>query len=151
MREVILEEKYITNAFEVAHKYATTPLVIYHYARLLGGFDIPQIEVCREKLIHKIKQLLENEANTMNRVILETSLMKLDKNNLSKPSTQNSEPLRTPPFTYFIAGLLSSYRNPILYFFAPFKITQMEWECEAHELALLVERTSEFALTIPAN
>ncbi len=145
LREVILEEKYITNAFEVAHNYATTPLVIYHYARLLGGFEIPQIEVCREKLIHKVKQLLENEANTMNRVILETSLMKLDKNEI--PITTQHLELRAArrtvqnSFTYFIAGLLSSYRNPILYFFAPFKITQMEWECEAHELALLVERT----------
>jgi hypothetical protein len=36
---------------------------------------------------------------------------------------------------------LSSYENPILYFFAPFKITQMEWQCEAHELALIVERS----------
>lgn len=145
LRDVILEEKYITNAFKVAHNYATTPLIIYHYARLLGDFKIPQLDVCCEKLIHKTKQLLDNELNKMNRVILETSLLKLDKNNLSKLSTQHSElhggPFSTPPFTYFIAGLLSSYENPILYFFAPFKITQMEWECEAHELALLVERT----------
>ncbi len=154
LKKVILGEKYITNAFEVAHNYATTPLIIYHYARLLSDFEIPQLEVCREKLIHNIKQILNNELNKMSRVILETSLMKLDKNNLSKLSTQNRtadhSALSTPPFTYFIAGLLSSYRNPMLYFFAPFKITQMEWECEAHELALLVERTvatltSEFA------
>jgi len=141
LREVILEEKYITNAFEVAHNYATTPLIIYHYARLLGDFKIPQLEVCREKLIGKTKQLLDNEANTMNRVILETSLLKLDKNQ----RIINNQSLITSykaPFTYFIAGLLSSYRNPILYFFAPFKITQMKWKCEAHELALLVERTS---------
>ena len=150
LREVILEEKYITNAFEVAHNYATTPLIIYHYARLLGDFEIPQLAVCREKLIYKVKQLLDNEANTMNRVILETSLMKLDK---SQKRTNNK--LQTPShkasFTYFIAGLLSSYRNPVLYFFAPFKITQMEWECEAHELALLVERTSEFAGIVKVN
>lgn len=147
LREVILDEKYITNAFKVAHNYATTLLIIYHYARLLGDFNIPQLEVCRENLISKIKQLLDNESNTMYRTILETSLLKLDKNNVLKISTQNSE-LRTArrtvqnSFTYFIAGLLSSYKNPILYFFAPFKITQMEWECEAHELALIVERLS---------
>ncbi len=140
LREVILDEKYITNAFKVAHNYATTPLIIYHYARLLGDFEIPQLEVCREKLIHCIQQLLDNELNTMNRVILETSLVKLDKNQriITNQSLITSH---KAPFTYFIAGLLSSYKNPILYFFAPFKITQMEWECEAHELALLVERT----------
>ncbi|GGD63684.1 hypothetical protein GCM10011514_29630 [Emticicia aquatilis] len=155
--EVILEEKYITDAFEVAHNYATTPLIIYHYARLLGDFEIPQLEVCREKLINKIKQLLDNELDTMNRVILETSLMKLDKNQRltrTQNRTADRSEFRTArrtgqnSFTYFIAGLLSSYKNPILYFFAPFKITQMEWECEAHELALIVERTSEFAVKI---
>ena len=38
LREVILQEKYLKDAFKVAHNYATTPLIIYHYARLLGGF-----------------------------------------------------------------------------------------------------------------
>lgn len=139
LRDVILEEKYITNAFKVAHNYATTPLIIYHYARLLGDFKIPQLEICREKLIIKIKQLIDNEFSTMNWVVLETSLLKLDK---GQKNTIHHSPftIRHSPFTYFIAGLLSSYRNPILYFFAPFKITQMEWECEAHELALIVER-----------
>ncbi|MDZ7934708.1 MAG: hypothetical protein U5M51_07055 [Emticicia sp.] len=152
LREVILQEKYIDDAFKVAHNYATTSLIIYHYARLLGDFEIPQLEICREKLIQKINQLLDSELNIMNRVILETSLMKLDKNE-RLITTQHSQ-LRTArrtvqnSFTYFIAGLLSSYKNPILYFFASFKITQMEWECEAHELALLVERTSEFAVKI---
>lgn len=148
LRDVILEEKYITNAFKVAHNYATTPLIIYHYARLLGDFEIPQLEICREKLIQKTKQLLDNELNTMNRVVLETSLLKLDKSqriiNERRSAYQLSAggvPLINYKFTYFIAGLLSSYKNPILYFFAPFKITQIEWECEAHELVLIVERT----------
>ncbi len=140
LREVILQEKYITDAFEVAHNYATTPLIIYHYARLLGDYEIKQLEVCREKLIKKTKQLLDSKKIEMNKLILETSLMKLDKNkevfNYQSLITNNHS-----PFTYFIAGLLSSYRNPILYFFAPMKITQMEWKCEAHDLALLVERT----------
>lgn len=153
LREVIIEEKYIKNAFKVAHNYATTPLIIYHYARLLGNFEIPELEVCREKLIQKIKQLLENgeengESNKMNRVILETSLLKLDKNSKSIPLISHiSYPLFN--FTYFIAGLLSSYENPILYFFAPFKITQMKWECEAHVLALIVERI--FCLLLLSN
>ena len=141
LREVILQAKYINNAFKVAHNYATTPLIIYHYARLLGNFAIPQIEVCRENLIVKIKQLLDNELSTMNRVILETSLLKLDKSIPSAINIQNLTPRTRNSFTYFIAGLLSSYKNSILYFFAPFKITQMKWECEAHELALLVERS----------
>ena len=138
LREVILQEEYITDAFKVAHNYATTPLIIYHYARLLGDFEIKQLEVCREKLIQKTKELLANEKIEMNKVILETSMMKLggkrDVFNLQTPVSNFHS-----PFTYFIAGLLSSYENPIVYFFAPMKITQMEWKCEAHDLALRLE------------
>ena len=148
LREVILQEEYITNAFKVAHNYATTPLIIYHYARLLGDFKIKQLEICREKLINRTKELLagryaaagepNNEKTEMNKVILEIALLKLDKNKkfstLQTPMS-NLEPL----FTYFIAGLLSSYENPILYFFAPMKITQMEWKCKAHDLTLRLE------------
>lgn len=143
LRDVILQEEYIKNPFKVAHNYATTPLVIYHYARLLGDFEIPQLEICREKLIQKTKQLLTDDepySKVIEKIILETSLLKLDKgykfSKFQLPITNNQN-----SFTYFIAGLLSSYQNPILYFFAPFKITQMEWHCEAHELALIVERT----------
>jgi hypothetical protein len=70
LREVILEEKYIKNPFEVAHNYVTTPLIIYHYARLLGDFEINQLEICREKLIKKTTQLLYNEKVMMNKIIL---------------------------------------------------------------------------------
>lgn len=154
LREVILQEEYITNAFKVAHNYATTPLIIYHYARLLGDFEIKQLEVCREKLIQKTRELLagryaaagepHNDKIEMNKVVLEIALLKLDKN---KKISNFQSPISNfqSPFTYFIAGLLSSYENPILYFFAPMKISQMEWKCEAHDLALLVERISRFA------
>ncbi len=143
LQEVILQEKYISDPFKVAHNYATTPLIIYHYARLLGDFKIPKLEICREKLIEKVRELLDNEEVEMNKVILEIALLKLDK---SKEVFKHHLPITIhhSPFTYFIAGLLSSYKNPILYFFAPMKLTQMEWKCEAHDLALLVERNSCF-------
>ncbi len=138
LREVILQEKYTTDAFKVAHNYATTPLIIYHYARLLGDFEIKQLESCREKLIQKTIELLDNEKIEMNKVILKIALLKLDKNK-KVSNLQSPIPNFQSPFTYFIAGLLSSYENPILYFFAPMKITQMEWKCEAHDLALRLE------------
>ena len=154
LREVILREEYITDAFKVAHNYATTPLIIYHYARLLGDFEVKKLEVCREKLIQKTRELLDNEKIEITKVILETSLMKLGgiKNYTTTNSESHGEPFRiarqtvqnrtanrSELNTYFIAGLLSSYQNPILHFFAPMKITQMEWKCEAHDLALILE------------
>ncbi|CAH0997292.1 hypothetical protein EMA8858_03423 [Emticicia aquatica] len=138
LQEIILREEYVSDAFKVAHNYATTPLIIYHYARILGDFELQSLEICREKLIQKTKQLLENEPTEMNKLILETALLKLDKTH--KP-TLNAKISASKPtnFTYFIAGLLSSYENQVLQFFAPMKITQMAWKCDAHDLTLILE------------
>lgn len=143
LREVIERNEFMTDPFTVAHNYATTPLIIYHYARLLGDFSIPELDSCREKLIHTIKASFEKEKSYMNKIILETSLIKLGIRNLELGvSLKNSSPINhqsSHNFPYFIAGLLSSYENPILQKMARWKITQMEWTCEAHSLALILE------------
>lgn len=136
LREVIERNEFITDPFSVAHNYATTPLIIYHYARLLGDFSIPELESCREKLISTTTVLLEKGTSYMNKIILETSLFKLGVQKTNSAFNIQSSELNFP---YFIAGLLSSYENPILQKMARWKITQMEWTCEAHSLALILE------------
>lgn len=143
LREVIERNEFITDPFSVAHNYATTPLIIYHYARLLGDFIIPELDSCREKLINATRALLEKETSFMNKLILETSLIKLGIRDWELGVSLKNSAFNTPHsahnFPYFIAGLLSSYENPILQKMARWKITQMEWTCEAHSLALILE------------
>lgn len=150
----IMERKeFISNPFLVSHNYATSPLIIYHLVRLLGDFTIEPLEHLRKELIEKSLLLYEIEKVAMNKVLLQTALVKLSRKNdfgfkneiedcLKAESVVNFE-IPDSGFCYFLGPLLSSYEHPFLQFFAPMKITQMEWKCEAHEWVLLIENIIE--------
>lgn len=138
LREVILRNEFVQYPFKISHNYASSAIIIYHYARLIGTYEPSALDGCKELLIERAVHLLAKTANEMEQIILETSLLKLTKSDhLLVQKYRKRE--KYSPFRYFIAGLLSSYENPFLYFFASFAFTQMSWHCDAHELALRVE------------
>lgn len=150
---IIRRKEFIQNPFLVSHNYATAPLIVYHLARLLGDFIIEPLEGLRKGLIEKALLLYEIEKVAMNKVLLQTSLMKLSRANDFGLKSEIDDCLKTDSalnvdipdydFCYFLGPLLSSYEHPILRFFAPMKITQMEWKCEAHECVLILENLIE--------
>ena len=153
LKGIICRKEFISHPFRVSHNYATAPLVIYHLARLLGEFSNTPLEPYRKDLIELALLLLEIEKVAMNKVLLQTSLLKLIKINdfdytdevadCLKADSAINIPIPDPDFCYFLGPLLSSYEHPILQFFAPMKITQMDWKCEAHEWTLVLENLIE--------
>lgn len=150
---VIQRKEFISHPFQISHNYATAPLVVYHLARLLGEFTKTPLESFRKDLIEITLLLLEIEKVAMNKVILHTSLLKLSRINDSgyknriteylKAGSTTNQTIPDPDFCYFLGPLLSSYEHPVLQFFAPMKITQMGWKCEAHEWVLVLESIIE--------
>ncbi|WP_337041673.1 hypothetical protein [Emticicia sp. 17c] len=150
---IIERQELITHSFQVSHNYATAPLIIYHLARLLGKFNNTPLETYRERLIALALQCLQKEQTEMNKIMLETAIFKLYNNNtlaylttvarLAEENKRSQLPAEDDNFCYFLGPLLSSYENPVLQFFAPMKITQMDWKCEAHEWTLLLENLIE--------
>ncbi|MES2520557.1 MAG: hypothetical protein V4585_20755 [Bacteroidota bacterium] len=139
IQQTILSNQYIEQPFRVAHQYARTPLIMYHVMRLMNKFHIPELEICREKLECDILHYLKKEnLNFMDRIILEISLK--SKNNVNKNAIeiQNLNDVNTD-FTFFIAGFLTAYENPLLYKLASSPLFHIQWTCEAHSLALLAE------------
>ena len=61
IQQVIHSNQYIDQPFRVAHQYARTPLIMYHVARLMNKFHIPQLEIIREKLTNDILYFLNKE------------------------------------------------------------------------------------------
>jgi hypothetical protein len=105
----------------------------------MNKFHIPELEICREKLENDILYYLKKEnLNFMDRIILEISLK--SKNNVNKNAIeiQNLNDVNTD-FTFFIAGFLTAYENPLLYKLASSPLFHIQWTCEAHSLALLAE------------
>lgn len=142
IQQVILSNQYIDQPFRVAHQYARTPLIMYHVARLMGKFQIPTLEIVREKLTKDILYYLKKEdLAEMDRVILETSLVRLSGDKVTQPVLKPTPlSLNNEESPFFMAGFLTAYENPLLYKLASSPLFHIQWTCEAHCLALLAER-----------
>ena len=149
IQQVILSNQYIEQPFRVAHQYARTPLIMYHVMRLMNKFHIPELEICRKKLERDILHYLQKEdLNFWDRILLEiVARSPLTPRGGTFDSYISS--VKVPPLgagrptlrgaTFFIAGLLTAYENPLLYKLSSSKLFHINWTCEAHSLALLAE------------
>lgn len=138
IKSVILAGKHRTHPFHVAHQYPRTVPIIYHIARLMDAFSIPELEPCRAVLIQDSEELLKQKnLPFMDRLVLHTSLIRLGKRPKHMlPLTE----VNFKDFYFFIAGMLTAFENPLIYWkLAPLKITHLRWTCEAYNWALVAE------------
>ena len=156
IQQVILSNQYIDQPFRVAHQYARTPLIMYHIMRLMNKFHIPKLEICREKLENDILYYLKKgELAFMDRILLEIAgrvvcedtdngIIDTDYGDNKNVVEQFNWGLNLHDvnidYSFFIAGFLTAYENPLLYKLASSPLFHIQWTCEAHCLALLAER-----------
>lgn len=138
IRSVIESGRYQSDPFRCAHQYPRTPLIIYHVARLIAGFDPLILKKIKPGLIETCQSLLEKEVHPMDRILLSTSLLRFG----IKPAVVNIGTYTAEDFKgfwFFIAGLLTGVEHRWLYKVARSSFFHMHWECEAHCWALLAE------------
>lgn len=138
IRSVVETDRYRTGPFRCAHSYPRTALILYHVARLIAAFRPESLEGIREKLIGDGFALLNTPLPVMDRLLVSTSLLRLGE---TPPALDVAAiPNKTvQDFSFFVAGMLTAYENPLLYRLAPSPLVRMNWTCEAHSLALLAE------------
>ncbi|WP_341227574.1 hypothetical protein [uncultured Arcticibacterium sp.] len=142
LNKAVLSKEFLKNTFWISRHYATVSLIIYHYARLLGAFDIEEMMEAKKILIGEIENSFDKETVWMNKVLLQTAYLKLNKsgkdyllnwNCLSKSkSTQKG-------FYSFIGAPFAPLKSKYLKNLGSMKFLQIGWKCEAHELALVLE------------
>ncbi|WP_428668481.1 hypothetical protein [Runella sp.] len=137
IRSVIETDRYLTEPFRCAHQYPRTVPIIYHVSRLMGAFQIPELEPVCEKLISDTQHLLRKPHSVMDEICLKIALMRLGVK--VKSEKRKVEAKDFEGFYFFIAGLLTAYENPLLYRLAVSPLFQMRWECEAHCRTLMAE------------
>ncbi|MCX6214712.1 hypothetical protein [Spirosoma sp.] len=137
LRAIVESGRYVANPFQCAPHYARTSLIIYHLARLMAAFDIPELEPIRPRLIEDAKQLLSKAHNRLEKILLSTALFRLGE---PMPKVNLGGIDRDfDTFHFFIAGLLTAYQQSWLRRFANRPLMQMRWQCEAHCWALVAE------------
>ncbi|MVM39295.1 hypothetical protein GO730_19890 [Spirosoma sp. HMF3257] len=138
LRSVVESGRYVSEPFRCAPHYARTSLIIYHMARLMAAFDIPELEPIRARLIDDAYHEVRKATNRVEQCMLATALRRLGKSAPMPPLDGIEKDVKT--FHFFIAGLLTAYEQPLLRRFADRSIVQMRWQCEAHSWALVAEQ-----------
>ncbi|GAB3259219.1 hypothetical protein GCM10027347_22640 [Larkinella harenae] len=138
IRSVVAKGQYRTDPFRCSHSYPRAPLILYHVALLLAAFRPEPLESLRPQLIQDAYQLLNDGLPVMDQVVVSTSLLLLgEKPPRIDVSTISENEVRQ--YSFFIAGMLTASQNPLLNRLAQSRLVRMDWTCEAHSLALLVE------------
>jgi hypothetical protein len=134
IRSVIEKKQYLEKPFYASHSYPSAAVILYHVARLLEKFEVPGLSEIKPKVITDLKALFEKEKEEMNKVILSTSLSRLGKEVKPFSYAQNDE-----RWSFFHAGLLTAFENPITYKLAGNSLFHLKYKCEAHKLTLVLE------------
>ena len=137
LRSIVESGQYVLEPFRCSPHYARTSLIIYHLARLMAAFPIPELEPIRPRLIADARKELANTTNRIEQMMLATALMRLGE--MVPKLTTDGVAQDAKTFYFFIAGLLTAYEQPWLRRFADRPIVQMRWQCEAHSWALVAE------------
>ncbi|GAB3313257.1 hypothetical protein GCM10027299_00080 [Larkinella ripae] len=138
IRSVVEKGYYLREPFRCSHSYPRVPLILYHVAVLLAAFRPEPLETIRANLIRDAYALLKTGLPMLDRVIVSTSLLQLGE----KPPRIDVRAIAETDirdYSFFIAGMLTASQNPLLNRMAQSRLVRMDWTCEAHSLALLIE------------
>ena len=132
---VITNNEHKTRPFRVAPYYPKTSIILYHISRLLTVASHPDLLGLEEKLKSDIRENLSGKNHSMERIILNTSLIWLG-------GTNDLEDLIMPEdidFPWFIAGMLTSINNSIAKGLAPLSFFHIQFYCDAYMKTLFLE------------
>lgn len=137
IREVMVKGQYETMPYRVAPQYSTTPLILYHVARILALLPEAYQDIC-PIVIQRLQRWHARLPIGMEKLLLENELLKLGELN-RVPSAFPADLHLDKNFFYFIAGMLTAFEGRLPQRSAVSPITQLRYRSEAFNLALLLE------------
>lgn len=143
----ILADKHIHDPFWLSRHYGTTPLIVYHYARLIESCNPPELYRAADRLREQVPAMLQNEAVELNKILLQTAAKRLG---LDLPEVPINSPINwSPAFYSFLGAPFAPLRNRLFSRIAPKKWAIISWKCTAHEKALYLENLVLNRLSLP--
>lgn len=132
----IRNREYITHPAYISPHYARSPVLIYHFARLIGRFPIPELVQHKAQLAEDARLLMAASEDDMDKVILSTALLWLGEKapelDLTGINTNGS-------FVFFVAGFNSLLPNPYKRMFSGYHLISYYYRCPAYNQVLLLQ------------
>lgn len=120
---------------EISMSYPTTPLLLYHLARLMYSQKIDLLEAHKHNLIEKASNLLQETNNVLEKTLISSSLLKWGE----RPQWTFSRETRFNHTEYFyVANMVAPFGNYALNKLFPTKLF-IKYRCEALNMTLALE------------
>lgn len=126
--------KILTHPFELARHYATPALILYHYSRFISLFRSP-LDPARPVIISSLHEALKTEKIFMNRLIMESALLKLGE---ERPPLDLSR-LTFKGFHTFIGAPFAPFEHALVRKWSARPAYQIFWRSDIHQKALVAE------------
>jgi len=136
--EVIKSGEHRSKPFYAAPNYPTTDLILYHITRLLPLLPEPY----KGQVENTLRADISNrsvKAKDMNRLILESSAIKLGLQEVGHQNVYPSEVELDNHFYFFHAGMITAFENWLAQRFAAHPFFHIRYKSKALNRALLIE------------
>jgi len=140
--KVISDKKHIDAPAYISPHYASTPIVLYHFSRLMQVKPIEVLEKHKLVLIDQAKSYLQRDIPFMEKVLLQTALKRwgIDYPMHIHTNEKNMESLiESEDFSFFIANMASMYPDKMKKILGNTKIGEFRYYCPAYNHMLVLE------------
>ncbi|ATL49301.1 hypothetical protein COR50_20155 [Chitinophaga caeni] len=133
---IIRNREYMTNPSYISPHYAYPPVLIYHFARLIGRYHDPILTQHSAQLASDARQLFESSCNEMEKVILSTALLWLGE---EAPPVDIQKADLNGDLIFFVAGFNALLPNPYKKFFSGYHLISYYYRCPTYNKVLLLQ------------
>jgi hypothetical protein len=139
INQMIRNNYHVTQPFHISPYYYNTTNILYHTARLGSKFNVLDEDV-KTKVILQLKEYLQKETNSLNKILLANSLLKLRQplHNF-KDDFIGKLNLNTTDFVFFKNYIMAHLGNVIKKIAGNTKLSQFNWFCSAFNDCLVLE------------
>lgn len=139
--QMLNNREYMKRPVYVSPFYVKPSVLIYHAARLLGAFDIAMLQPYKTQLIADANKLLTRATNIMDRIILNTSLIRLGAQapGIAINSIADFEKTDQARFAFFQARAAFAQPTPLKQVLLHFNYLNYSFYCAAYNKALWLE------------
>lgn len=141
IESMVKAREYMKAPVYVSPYYVKPTILLYHLARLMGTFKIPELEKFKPQLIEDINGLLATSDNVMDQIILRTSLLRLGAKApaVDLKTINEFEKSNQQQYIFFQARAAFSYPTPFKQVFLHWSYINYYFYCPAYNKVLWLE------------
>lgn len=138
---MVKHREYMTAPVYLSPYYVKSSILLYHLARLMGAFSIPQLEAYKPQLVKDIHALLNNSVSLMDHIMLRTALLRLgvEAPELELASISEFNESNQQQYVFFQARAAFSYPSPFKQVFLHWSYITYYFYCPAYNKILWLE------------